>query len=87
MGLPYVLFARGLRHIPSHEGSGLALLEPLLVPVWVFLAWGRLSTYEPPRWWTYAGGGLILAGLTIRYAAEAWRRPSPGNTRQTIHLE
>jgi drug/metabolite transporter, DME family len=74
MGLPYVLFARGLKHIPSYEGSGLALLEPLLVPLWVFLAWRHLATYEPPRWWTFAGGGLILAGLTLRYAAEAFRR-------------
>jgi drug/metabolite transporter (DMT)-like permease len=75
MGLPYVLFARGLRHIPSYEGSGLALFEPLLVPLWVFLAWGHLATYEPPRWWTFAGGGLILAGLALRYGAEALRRP------------
>jgi drug/metabolite transporter (DMT)-like permease len=79
MGLPYVLFARGLRHIPSYEGSGLALLEPLLVPLWVYLAWGHLATYEPPRWWTFAGGGLILAGLILRYAAEALRRRHRGS--------
>jgi drug/metabolite transporter, DME family len=74
MGLPYVLFARGMRHIPTYEGSGLALLEPLLVPVWVFLAWGHLATYQAPRWWTYAGGGLILLGLLLRYGAEALSR-------------
>lgn len=76
MGLPYVLFARGLRHIPSYEGSGLALLEPLLVPVWVFLAWRHLASYEPPAWWTLTGGGLILAGLAVRYTSEALRRPA-----------
>ncbi|MBW3597452.1 MAG: DMT family transporter [Planctomycetes bacterium] len=75
MGLPYVLFARGLRHIPSHEGSGLALLEPLLVPVWVFLAWGHLASYQGPAWWTLAGGVLILGGLLLRYTAETLRRP------------
>ncbi len=63
MGLPYVLFARGLREVPSQEASGIALLEPLLLPVWVFLAWG-----ERPAWWTIAGGALILIGLILRYA-------------------
>jgi len=62
MGLPYVLFARGLRSIPGHEASGIGLVEPLLVPVWVALTWG-----ERPAWWTLAGGGLILIGLAIRY--------------------
>jgi drug/metabolite transporter (DMT)-like permease len=81
MGLPYVLFARGLRHIPSYEGSGLALLEPLLVPVWVFLAWGHLASYEPPRWWTFAGGGLILAGLALRYSAERFAAPAANRKR------
>lgn len=76
MGLPYVLFARSLRHIPSYEASGLALLEPLLVPIWVFLAWRHLSSYQPPQWWTLTGGGLILAGLALRYTTEALRRPA-----------
>jgi drug/metabolite transporter (DMT)-like permease len=62
MGLPYILFARGLKHIPGHEATGIALLEPLLVPVWVYLAWG-----DRPSWHTLVGGGLILVGLAIRY--------------------
>lgn len=69
MGLPYVLFARGLKHIPGHEATGIAMLEPLLVPLWVYLAWG-----ERPAWWTIAGGGLILIGLAIRYLEPAPRR-------------
>ncbi len=68
LGLPYLLFARGVRWISGHEASGIALLEPILVPVWVFLAWHAEPTYQPPRWWTYAGGALILTGLVWRYA-------------------
>lgn len=68
LGLPYLLFARGLKSVPSHEASGIALIEPLLVPVWVFAAWRNSENYTPPRWWTLAGGGLILVGLLIRYA-------------------
>lgn len=67
MGLPYVLFARGLRTLPGHQAAGLSLLEPLLVPVWVFLAWG-----QSPAWWTFVGGGFILAGLALRYLGALW---------------
>ncbi len=74
LGLPYLLFARGVRRISGHEASGIALLEPILVPVWVFLAWGNASTYQPPKWWTYVGGGLILLGLLLRYSPLAPRR-------------
>jgi len=67
MGFPYLLFAHGLRRIAGHEAAGLVLLEPLLVPVWVWLAWHTTSTYQAPGWWTFLGGGLILAGLLVRY--------------------
>ncbi len=77
LGLPYVLFARGLRHIPSYEGSGLALLEPVLMPVWVYLAWSHLDAYQPPQWWTWTGGALILAGLAVRYGTEIFQRRRP----------
>jgi drug/metabolite transporter (DMT)-like permease len=62
MGLPYVLFARGLRSLAGHEAAGIGLAEPILVPVWVWLAWG-----DRPASWTLIGGGLILVGLAIRY--------------------
>ncbi|MBW8885089.1 MAG: EamA family transporter [Planctomycetia bacterium] len=64
MGLPYVLFARGLRSIPGHEATGIGLVEPLLVPIWAYLAWG-----DRPDWWTLVGGGFILVGLVIRYSS------------------
>jgi drug/metabolite transporter (DMT)-like permease len=62
MGLPYVLFARGLKRIAGHEATSIALVEPLLNPMWVYLAWG-----EQPAAWTFAGGALILVGLAIRF--------------------
>lgn len=73
MGIPYLLFARGLRTTPAHEAAGIGLLEPLLLPIWVFLAWRSAPDYTPPQWWTLAGGGLIMLGLTIRYSAH-WRK-------------
>jgi len=71
MGLPYILFARGLKHISGHEATGIGLVEPLLVPVWAYLAWG-----DRPAWWTLVGGGLILVGLAIRYFFSIPRAPS-----------
>ena len=62
MALPYVLFARGLRTVSSQEAILIALIEPVLLPLWVWLAWG-----EVPRSWTTTGAAIILAGLLIRY--------------------
>ncbi len=76
MGLPYLLCARGLRSAPSHEASGILLLEPLLLPVWIWLAWHTHPDYEAPSWWTYVGGGLILAGLVSRYLTYGTSRAS-----------
>lgn len=67
MSIPYVLFAKGLRTTSSPEASILTLVEPILVPVWVYIAWHSHPDYDAPRWWTWAGGGLILAGLCSRY--------------------
>lgn len=73
MGLPYVLFARSLKTIPGHEAAGIGLLEPLLVPVWVFVAWRHSPEYQGPHWWTLVGGGLIFFGLFVRYVGLPWR--------------
>jgi len=68
MGIPYWLFARALKSVSSQEATGIVLLEPLLVPIWVFLAWRHSPGYQEPAWWTIVGGGLILAGLIIRFS-------------------
>jgi drug/metabolite transporter (DMT)-like permease len=73
MGLPYVLFARGLKRIPAHEATAIGLIEPLLNPLWVFAAWG-----DKPAWWTIVGGLFILIGLAIRYL---WPSPSDDAAR------
>ena len=69
MALPYVFFARGLKSITSQEATGIGLLEPLLLPMWVYIAWS-----EVPDTSTLVGGGLILAGLILRYGLMLVRR-------------
>ncbi|MGQ9575842.1 MAG: DMT family transporter [Thermoguttaceae bacterium] len=62
MAIPYLLLIRGLRAISSQEAVAIGMLEPVLVPLWTYLAWG-----EAPAWWTIVGAMLILAGLVLRY--------------------
>ena len=62
MAIPYVFLIRGLRHVSGQEAVAIALLEPVLMPLWVFLL-----GWETPRWWTVAGAALILVGLVLRY--------------------
>jgi drug/metabolite transporter (DMT)-like permease len=75
MGIPYLLFAHGLKSISGHEASGIGLIEPILVPLWVYLAWSGSPGYRPPDWWTFVGGGLILIGLVLRYGGRTKRQP------------
>jgi drug/metabolite transporter, DME family len=62
MAMPYMLFTRGLREVGAQEGVVIGLIEPVLMPIWVFLA-----RQETPRWWTIVGASLILLGLVLRY--------------------
>lgn len=62
MAIPYVLLLRSLRTISNQEVVAIGLVEPVLMPLWVFLVW-----HERPKAWTIAGAGLILVGLVLRY--------------------
>ncbi len=69
---PYVLFSYGLRRVAAAEASLLALVEPVLNPVWVALLIGEL-----PNRSTILGGALIVAAIGARYTLfrEPARRP------------
>lgn len=71
MGLPYLLFASGLKTTPSHLASLITLLEPVLMPVWVHLTRAGDPNYRIPQWWTWVGAGSIVLGLMIRYLLPA----------------
>ena len=71
IALAYVFLIRGLRHVPALEASLLLLLEPVLNPIWAWLAHG-----ERPGAWSIAGGLLILAATLAKSAWDA-RRAQP----------
>ncbi|MGZ8435789.1 MAG: DMT family transporter [Candidatus Binatia bacterium] len=62
LGAPYYLFSKGLQTVSLPEASLIALIEPVLNPLWVALIVGEL-----PSTATVRGGALILFGLGVRY--------------------
>ncbi len=65
LGLAYLCFSRGVTHVPAVESSLLILLEPVLNPIWTFLAVG-----ERPGPWAVVGGSIVLV-------ATVWRTFAP----------
>lgn len=64
LALPYWLVARGLRVVSPQEAGTLTLLEPLLNPLWAYLA---SPATDKPSLWTVAGGACIIGALAYRY--------------------
>jgi drug/metabolite transporter, DME family len=71
LGLPYFLFSKGLESVPLQEASLIALIEPVLNPLWVALVVGEI-----PSTATIAGGSLIILGLGVRYVAPLFSQSS-----------
>ena len=61
IGLAYVLFGLGIAHVRALEALLIGMLEPVLNPVWVFLALG-----EAPGWWAVLGGAIIVTAVGAR---------------------
>lgn len=71
LGLAYVLFIRGLRGVSALEGSLLALLEPILNPIWALVFAG-----ERPGPWAIAGGAVILGATALRIVTAPAQPPA-----------
>ena len=63
IGLATLCFAAAMARLSVMQASVLALLEPLLSPLWVFLAIG-----ERPSAYGLAGGACIFAGIVADVA-------------------
>lgn len=70
LGLAYVLFSIGIKTTPPVTASLIAVLEPLLNPVWVFLLGG---SRELPGPLALAGGALVLVTV-VAYNVISVRR-------------
>ncbi len=61
IGLAYVLLMRAVQTVPALEASLLLLVEPVLSPIWAWLAHGEI-----PGVWAMVGGAVILGATTAR---------------------
>lgn len=66
LGLSYVLYSAALKRITALEAVLVTTVEPILNPVWVFVAIG-----EAPGPWAILGGSVVLTAVTGRYVASA----------------
>ena len=55
------LFTRGSRSVPAAELGLISLAEPVLSPIWVWLAFGE-TTPVP----VIIGGGIILGAIVVQ---------------------
>jgi drug/metabolite transporter (DMT)-like permease len=75
LGAGCLLMVAASKHLSATELGLLALLEPILGPVWVWLLLG-----EHPGQLTLVGGTIVLAAVIANEAYGAWRaRPVPAD--------
>lgn len=68
IGLASVLFSYGIKRVSAIESVLIAVIEPLLNPVWVFLVMG-----EAPSGAALAGGGIIIVAVVLSSVISARR--------------
>jgi len=61
IGLGYILFTFGLKRVSALESSLVAMLEPILNPVWVMIGFG-----EMPGLFAIIGATVIISALVFR---------------------
>jgi drug/metabolite transporter (DMT)-like permease len=71
MGAAYIFFGLAARYITALDAAIILLIEPIMNPVWTYLAIG-----EVPGPMAVLGGVVILASITFR-AALPWLRLKP----------
>lgn len=60
-GIPYVLYGIAIKHVRALDAVMIAVIEPILNPLWVFLFMG-----ERPGGWAVLGGIIVLAAITLK---------------------
>jgi drug/metabolite transporter (DMT)-like permease len=61
LGISYILFALAIQHVTALEAILVPVIEPILNPVWVFLATG-----EQPGGMAVLGGLVVVLAVTLR---------------------
>lgn len=67
LGLSYIIFSYGLARVQAIEGSLIAMIEPVLNPLWVLIGYG-----ESPGFWAGVGGAVIITAVAFRTIVVDW---------------
>jgi len=66
IGLAFIFFTQGIKHIPALEANLIGTLEPVLNPIWVFLFYG-----ESMGAFALIGGLVVLGGVILSAVGSA----------------
>ncbi len=61
IGFAYAIFTYAIKRIEGIEAALIAMIEPVMNPIWVFIGYG-----EKPSVYAILGGFIILTTITIR---------------------
>lgn len=76
IGVPYVLYGMAIRRLRALESALLAMIEPVLSPIWVLLATG-----EKPSLMAAIGGAVIVASVAFNAIHRGLRqKPRPASS-------
>jgi drug/metabolite transporter (DMT)-like permease len=70
--LPYLIYARAIRHVRALDAALVSMIEPILNPFWVMLV-----TSEKPAPWSLVGGSLVLGSAFFRSIVAARTKADP----------
>lgn len=79
IGLAYVFFSYGLKRVLAVEASLIAMIEPVLNPIWVLIGYGEIPTV-----YAIIGGLIILMAVGTRtILVDRERRRTPEDTEES----
>jgi len=61
LGIPYIFYAKSIKYISALEAILIAVIEPLLNPLWVFIFTG-----ENPGIYSIIGGAIVISAVLLR---------------------
>ena len=73
IGLAFIFFTKGIKHIPALEANLIGTLEPVLNPIWVFLFYG-----ESMGLFALIGGLIVLVGVALSALGSAREAKNDG---------
>lgn len=79
IGLAYAIFTYSIKRIEGIEAALIAMIEPVMNPIWVYLGYG-----EKPSPFAILGGLIILTTITVRTIISEKQRMNFSNQKDSL---